>query len=77
MKYIQIDIHFMRDLVAKNILAIQHVHTTDQLADLFTKPLSRQWTDFLRDKIGLYNGSPFLWRHVKETDDFKSLSIQA
>jgi len=51
MKHIQIDIHFVRDLVAKNILAVQHVHTTDQLADLLTKPLSRQRTDFLRDKI--------------------------
>jgi len=42
MKYIQIDIRFVRDLVAKNILVVQHVHTTDQLADLLTKPLFRQ-----------------------------------
>ncbi|XP_011016404.1 PREDICTED: uncharacterized protein LOC105119910 [Populus euphratica] len=42
MKHIQIDIHFVRDLVAKNILNVQHVHITDQLADLLTKPLSRQ-----------------------------------
>jgi hypothetical protein len=41
MKHIQIDIHFVRDLVAKKILNVQHVHTTDQLADLLTKPLSR------------------------------------
>ena len=40
MKHIQIDIHFVRDLVAKKILNVQHVHTTDQLADLLTKPLS-------------------------------------
>ncbi|KAJ6909137.1 hypothetical protein NC652_020189 [Populus alba x Populus x berolinensis] len=43
----------MRDLVTKNIINVQHVHTTDQLADLLTKPLSRQRTDFLRNKIGL------------------------
>jgi hypothetical protein len=76
MKHIQIDIHFVRDLVAKNILNVQHVHTTDQLADLLTKPLSRQRTDFLRDKIGLFDGSPFLWGRIKETDEFKSLSNQ-
>jgi hypothetical protein len=60
MKHMQIDIHFVRDLVAKKILYVQHVHTTAQLADLLTKPLSRQRTEFLRDKIGLSDGSPFL-----------------
>ncbi|KAJ6942043.1 hypothetical protein NC652_007979 [Populus alba x Populus x berolinensis] len=55
MKHIQIDIHFVRDLVAKNILIVKHVNTTDQLADLLTKPLSRQQTNFLRDKIGLFD----------------------
>ena len=77
MKRIQIDIHFVRDLAAKNILTIQHVHTTDQLADLLTKPLSRQRTDFLRDKISLSDGSPFLRGRIKKTDEFKSLPIQA
>jgi hypothetical protein len=61
MKHIQIDIHSVRDLVAKNILTVQHVHITNHLANLLTKPLSRQRTDFLRDKIGLSDGSPFLW----------------
>jgi len=76
MKHIQIDIHFVRDLVAKNILHVQHVHTTDQLADLLTKPLSRQRTDFLRDKIGLSDGSPFLRGRIKESDEIKSQQIQ-
>ncbi|RVW18994.1 Retrovirus-related Pol polyprotein from transposon RE1 [Vitis vinifera] len=53
MKHIQIDIHFVRDLVEKKFLNVWHVHTNDQLADLLTKPLSRQRTDYLRDKIGL------------------------
>jgi hypothetical protein len=63
-------------LVAKNILAVQHVHTTDQLVDLLTKPLSRQRTDFLHDKIGLSDGSSFLQGRIKETDEFKSLPNQ-
>jgi len=67
----------VRDLAAKNILTIQHVHTTDQLADLLTKPLSRQRTDFLRDKISLSDGSPFLRGRIKKIDEFKSLPIQA
>lgn len=29
MKHIQIDLHFMRDLVEKKFLHVQHVHTND------------------------------------------------
>jgi hypothetical protein len=76
MKHIQIDIHFVRDLVAKKILNVQHVHTTDQIADLLTKPLSRQRTEFLHDKIGLSDGSPFLRGRIKESDEINSLPIQ-
>ena len=76
MKHIQIDIHFVRDLVEKKFLNVRHVHTNDQLADLLTKPLSKQMTDYLRDKIGLSDGSPFLRGCIKETDNFKQVPTQ-
>ena len=41
MKHIQIDLHFVRDLVHKGSLQVKHVHTQDQIANLLTKPLSR------------------------------------
>jgi len=66
MKHIQIDLHFMCDLVQKNHLQVRHVHTNDQLADLLTKPLSKQRTTLLRNKIGLADGSSILRGRVKE-----------
>ena len=73
-QHIQIDIHFVRDL---KILNVRHVHTADQLADLLTKPLSRQRTDYLRNKIGLSDGSPFLRGRIKETKEVKQVPTQA
>jgi hypothetical protein len=66
MKHIQIDLHFVRDLVQQNHLQVRHVHTNDQLADLLTKPLSKQRTTLLRNKIGLADGSSILRGRVKE-----------
>lgn len=66
MKHIQIDLHFVRDLVQKGSLHVRHVHTQDQLADLLTKPLSKQRTEFLRTKIGLADGSSILRGHIRE-----------
>ncbi len=66
MKHIQIDLHFVRDLVHKGSLQVKHVHTQDQLADLLTKPLSKQRTELLRNKIGLADGSPILRGRIRE-----------
>ena len=77
MKHIQIEIHFVRNLVEKKSLIVRHVHTTDQLTDLLTKPLSRQRKDYLRDKISLSDGSPFLRGHIMETSEFNQTPIKA
>lgn len=66
MKHIQIDLHFVRDLVQRNLLKVCHVHTQDQLADLMTKALSKQRTKTLRNKISLADGSPILQGRIKE-----------
>lgn len=66
MKHIQIDLHFIRDLVSKKILNVHHVNTADQLANLLTKPLSQQRLDSLRNNIGLVNGSSILRGHIRE-----------
>ena len=40
MKHIIINFHFIRDQVAKKELCVAHVHTSDQLIDSLTKPLT-------------------------------------
>ena len=41
-KHIEIRYHFLRDHVLKGDIAISHVKTKDQLADIFTKPLDEK-----------------------------------
>lgn len=39
-KHIELDIHFVREKVALGELRVQHVPTSQQFADIFTKGLS-------------------------------------
>ena len=41
-KYIEIDFHFVRERVAVGKLEVRFISTDDQLADVFTKPATRQ-----------------------------------
>ncbi|CAH9146153.1 unnamed protein product [Cuscuta epithymum] len=50
-KHVEIDYHFVRDLVAKGAIHVRFLSTKDQLADVFTKPLSASRFAFLRDKL--------------------------
>ena len=52
-KHIEIDVHFVRDKVIRKELDIRHVPSTDQIADIFTKPLSLQFFSKLRNKLGV------------------------
>ncbi|KAD7479950.1 hypothetical protein E3N88_03086 [Mikania micrantha] len=50
-KHVEIDFHFVRERVAQKQLSIQFIKTDDQIADVFTKPLSLQRFLFLRSKL--------------------------
>jgi len=52
-KHIEIRHHFIRDHVIKGDCMIQFVNYKNQLADLFTKPLSKDRFNFLRNELGL------------------------
>jgi hypothetical protein len=61
-KHIKVRYHFLRDNVEKEKIALIHVPTHDQLADIFTKPLDQAtFTHFegpiRRPERGGVNGS--------------------
>ena len=47
-KHIEIEHHFIRELVEDGILTLEFIHTDDQKADLFTKLLNSKHFEFLR-----------------------------
>jgi len=56
-KHIDIKHHFIRDHVLKGDIEISFVGTTDQLADIFTKPLLEDRFCALRELLGINNKS--------------------
>ena len=52
-KHIEIQHHFVRELVEDDTLTLEFIHTNDQRADLFTKPLDSKWFEFLRQNLGV------------------------
>lgn len=56
-KHLNIDCHYVRDLVQDGFLQTQFVKSNVQLADLFTKALAARQYAFLSSKLGLVNTS--------------------
>jgi len=54
-KHIETRFHFIRESVENGKVAVRHVNTDDQLADIMTKPLGRVRFQQLRLKIGIVN----------------------
>ena len=50
-KYIEIRYHFIQDLVEDKVVYLEFIHTDNQKADIFTKPLDGPWFESLRKTI--------------------------
>ena len=51
-KHIDIQHHFIRDLVKKKVVTLEHVDTEEQLSDIFTKALDAKQIEKVRVKLG-------------------------
>jgi len=56
-KHIEIRHHFLRDHVSKGDCCIEFVDSEHQLADIFIKPLSGDRFFFIRNELGILDGS--------------------
>jgi len=52
-KHIEIDVHYKRDQVLQNEVAVAYVPSADQIADCLTKALTHTRFNILRDKLGV------------------------
>ena len=52
-KHIEVDCHFIRDAFEDKVISLPHVTSNLQVADIFTKTLTRQRHQFLVDKLML------------------------
>ena len=72
-KHIEVDYHFVRENVALGSLITRFVSYGNQVADVFTKPLSRQSFEIFRTKLGLWpSPQPSLKEGIKNTKSIKS-----
>jgi hypothetical protein len=56
-KHIEIDFHFVRERVASGDLNVRFISTSDQLADMFTKPATRQMLDRFKSNLNIVRSS--------------------
>ena len=52
-KHVEIQHHFIKELVEDGILTLKFIHTDDQKADLFTKPLDSKRFEFFSQNISV------------------------
>jgi hypothetical protein len=52
-KHIEIDYHFVREMIAKKLLEIRFISSNDQVADGFTKPITVQQLQQFRPNLKL------------------------
>lgn len=52
-KHIEMQYHYLRDMVQKGSILLQYIQTKEQIADVFTKPLHAVKFVYFQDKLGM------------------------
>ena len=52
-KHIAIKYHYVRELVEDKQVKMEYIHTKEQIANIFTKPLPKDTYEYLRGKLGV------------------------
>ena len=52
-KHIAITYHYVRELVEDKQVKMEYIHTKEQIADIFTKPLPKDSYEYVRGKLGV------------------------
>ena len=52
-KHIESRYHFIRDIMQKGVVELQHISTDDQIADIFIEPLPRMKLKYFRGRLGV------------------------
>jgi hypothetical protein len=53
MKHIPIKYHFLREKVTNKVVKLNYIPSTEQIVDIFTKPLSKKPFEYLYQKLGV------------------------
>ena len=57
-KRIEMRYHYLRDMVQKGAIRLKYIPTEEEIANVFTKPLTAVKFVYFRDKLGMaYNAS--------------------
>nr|GEW38384.1 hypothetical protein [Tanacetum cinerariifolium] len=68
-KHIDIRYHFIKEQVKNGVIELYFVNTEYQLADLFTKALGRERTEFLINKLGMRSFTPETLKQLMNEED--------
>jgi hypothetical protein len=52
-KHIPIKYHFLREKVTNRVVQLNYIPSTEQIVDIFTKPLAATPFEYLRQKLGV------------------------
>jgi len=67
-KHIEVDYHFVQEKVTNRDIILQHVPSSLQPADIFTKGHTADQFCFLRDKLSVLDLPASLWGNDKDKD---------